>query len=202
RISVNGASVFAYRPDGKAFKFDSVGGTWVPNASVNHRLTELKNASGTRTGWQLYVPEGDETETYNVAGLLVSIRSRTGLIQTVIYSDGTGGQTGGFILDDNGLPTTIRLPVGAPIRVVDSFGRILAFGYNGALRVVTVTDPAGAIYRISYGLNHNLASITFPDGASRTFAYNEPANTGVENIFNALNVIVDENGSSIGTVPL
>src|SRR4029077_19626786 len=89
RIAVNGASVFAYRPDGKAFKFDSVGGTWVPNASVNHRLTELKNASGTRTGWQLYVPEGDETETYNVAGLLVSIRSRTGLIQTVIYSDGT-----------------------------------------------------------------------------------------------------------------
>ena len=86
RVSASGASVFAYRPDGKAFQFNSVGSGWVPDASTNYRLTTLKNPSGTQTGWQLYVPEGDELETYNLAGLLISVRSRVGLTQTVIYS--------------------------------------------------------------------------------------------------------------------
>lgn len=199
RIAASGASMAAFRPDGKVFQFVLSSGVWIPDASTNYRLAELKNASGTTTGWQLYVPDGDETETYNAAGLLLSIRSRAGLTQTVIYSDGSTGPNGGFILDNSGQPTQLAIPLGAPIRVIDHFGRTLAFGYNAALRVVTVTDPSGGLYHFTYGTNSNLATITFPDGAAKTFVYNEPGNTGGANLLNALTGIVDENGSRFAT---
>jgi YD repeat-containing protein len=200
RVTVNGPQAFAYRPDGKAFQFNAVGGGWAPDASVNHRLTELRNAAGTRTGWQLYVPEGDESESYDAAGRLVSIRSRVGLVQSLVYSDGTsGGPRGGFVLDDSGQPTAIALPPGLLIQAVDHFGRVLALGYNAAPRVVAVTDPSGGVYRFGYGANANLASLTFPDGAVRRYIYNEPENTGGANFFNALTGIVDENGDRYAT---
>ncbi|HKW36901.1 MAG TPA: hypothetical protein VJO54_03745 [Burkholderiales bacterium] len=198
RIAASGAastsSRAAFRPDGKVFQFNFVGGVWVPDASTNYRLT------ATSTGWQLYVPDGDETETYNAAGLLVSIRSRVGLVQTVIYSDGSTGPNGGFIQDNAGQPTALAVPQGAPIQVVDNFGRKLTFGYNAALRIATVTDPSGALYHFAYGAdNNNLSTITFPDGTVKTFVYNEPANTGGANLLNALTGIVDENGSRFAT---
>src|SRR6266581_154165 len=77
------------------------------------------------------------------------------------------------------LPTTVALPAGLLIRAADNFGRTLAFGYGMALRVTKLTDPAGGVYRFAYGTNNNLASITFPDNATRTYLYNEPTNTGV-----------------------
>jgi len=137
RISVNGSNAFAYRADGKAFQFVSGGGGWVPDADTNDRLTELQNPPGTRTGWQLAVAGGDELETYDAAGRLLSIRSRVGLTQTLTYSDGTNGPDGGFLLDASGLPTTVALPAGLLIRAADNFGRTLAFGYGMALRVVS-----------------------------------------------------------------
>jgi YD repeat-containing protein len=185
--------VAAFRPDGKVFQFNLVGGAWVPDASTNYRLT------ATNTGWQLYVPDGDETETYNLSGLLVSIRTRAGLTQTVSFSDGTAGANGGSILDSTGQPTNVALPPGAPIRVTDNFGRTLAFGYDAALHIVRVTDPSGALYHFTYGTNNNLATITFPDGTVKTFVYNEPANTGGADLLNALTGIIDENGSRFAT---
>src|SRR6266700_2758243 len=119
--------------------------------------------------------------------------------QTLTYSDGTTGTNGGFILDANGLPTAVALPAGLLIRAADNFGRTLAFGYGMALRVVKLTDPAGGVYQFAYGANNNLASIVFPDNATRTYVYNEPANTGGVNLFTALTGIVDENGARFAT---
>jgi len=192
--SAKGPGKAAFRPDGKVFQFNLVGGAWVPDTSSNYRLT------ATPSGWTLYVPDGDETETYNLAGLLLSIRSRAGLTQTVTYSDGSTGPNGGFILTDGGQPTQIAMPLGAPIRVTDNFGRTLSFGYNAALRVVAVTDPSGGLYRFTYGTtNNNLATITFPDGTVKTFVYNEPENTRGANLVNALTGIIDENNSRFAT---
>ncbi len=199
RISVNGSNAFAYRPDGKAFQFVSGGGGWVPDADTNDRLTEFRDPAGTRTGWQLAVAGDDELETYDAAGRLLSIRSRVGLTQALSYSDGTNGPDGGFLLDASGLPTTVALPAGLLIRAADNFGRTLAFGYGMALRVVKLTDPAGGVYQFAYGANNNLASIVFPDNATRTYVYNEPANTGGVNLFTALTGIVDENGARFAT---
>jgi len=199
RISVNGTSAFAYRADGKALQFTSAGGGWVSDADTNDKLIELKDSSGTRTGWQLQIAVGDELETYDAAGRLRSIRSRNGLTQTLGYSDSSGGPNGGFLLDANGLPTAVDLPAGLLIRATDSFGRVLAFGYDVSLRVTKLTDPAGGVYRFAYGSNRNLSSIAFPDAAQRGFLYNEPANTGGADLFNALTGITDENGDRFAT---
>ncbi len=198
-------SMVAHRPDGKVLQFIPSGGGWVPgwahdgtlHPDTNDRLTELLDPAGTRTGWQLAVAEGDELETYDAAGTLLSIRSRVGLTQTLTYSDGTNGPNGGFILDTNGQPTTVALPAGLLIRAADDFGRTLAFGYGMALRVVKLTDPAGGVYRFAYSTN--LASITFPDNAVRTYTYNEPENTGGVGYLSALTGITDENGTRFAT---
>ena len=201
QVLVDGSNAVVYRPDGKALVFVPSAGAWATDADTLDALTELKDGSGTRTGWQLYVPEGDETETYDVAGKLLSIRSRSGLVQTLVYSDGTGGPNGGFVLDANGNPTGTLMPAGFLIRVSDNFGRVLVFGYNGMPEVVKVTDPAGGVYRFAYSGTsvQLLTSITFPDGKMRSFVYNEPANTGGANLPTALTGIVDENSARYAT---
>jgi YD repeat-containing protein len=198
-VSVDGSNAVTFRQDGKAFRFVPAGGAWVGEADTNDRLTELKDALGARTGWQLYVAAGDETEFYDASGRLLSIRSRSGLAQTLTYSDGTGGPNGGFILDVNGQPTTVALQSGLLIRAVDSFARILAFGYDASSRVRKVTDPQGGVYQFIYDANGNLGSIAFPDAGVRGFLYNEPANTGGAALPNALTGITDENGARFAT---
>ena len=196
RISTD---VVAHRPDGKAYGFTPSSGNWVADADTNDRLTELKDPTGRRTGWQLYVAAGDETESYDAFGKLLSIRSRAGLMQTLSYSDGTSGPNGGVVLDANGQPTATPLPKGLLIRAADNFGRLLAFGYDASSRVVALTDPAGGAYQFAYDPNNNLASVTFPDGKVRAYLYNEPANTGGANFPNTLTGITDENGDRFAT---
>jgi YD repeat-containing protein len=198
-ITASGSSVTASRQDGNAFRFLPAGGGWMPDADTSDRLTELKDSQGTRTGWQLYVAAGDETETYDASGKLLSIRSRTGITQSLIYSDGTGGANGGFLLDANGQPTLLIVPAGELIRAVDAFGRTLAFDYDTSVRVAKVVDPAGETYRFSYIGGGNLASIAFPGGAVRGYLYNEPANTSGANLPDALTGITDENGARFAT---
>jgi YD repeat-containing protein len=199
RVSVDGSGVVTFRQDGKVFRFVPAGGGWVSEADTNDRLSELKDSLGTRTGWQLYVAAGDETETYDASGKLLSIRSRTGLVQTLTYSDGTGGPNGGFVLDANGQATTAILPAGLLIRAADHFGRTIAFGYEASSRVARVTDPAAGVYFFGYDAAGNLASIAFPDAGVRGFAYNEAANTGGAALPNALTGITDENGARFAT---
>ena len=191
-VLADGNNVVVYRPDGKALLFVPVGGTWVTDADTSDRLVEIQNPLGTRTGWQLFVADGDELESYDAAGKLITIQSRSGLTQTLTYSDGTSG----FVLDANGTPTTQLLPAGLLLRATDNFGRPIVFGYDAISRVVSLTDPAAGAYRFSYDTFQNLASIGFPDGSVRDFLYNEPGNIAVGASFpDALTGIIDENGN-------
>jgi hypothetical protein len=103
RVLVDGANVIVYRPDGKALRFVPSGGAWATDGDTSDRLTELENPPGTRIGWELLVASGDELEIYDAPGKLLTIRSRSGLTQTFVYSDGTGGPNGGFVLDAMGI---------------------------------------------------------------------------------------------------
>ncbi|MGH9890733.1 MAG: DUF6531 domain-containing protein, partial [bacterium] len=197
-VRVDGADVVVYRQDGKTLRFVPSGSAWVTDADTPDRLIELKDGGGARTGWQFQTASGDELETFDAAGKLLTIRSRSGLTQTLTYSDGTTGPNGGFVLDANGNPSAIPLPADLLIRASDNFGRVLAFGYDGVSRAIKLTDPAGGVYRFTFG-NHNLVSITFPDQKVRTYVYNEPANTGGANLPTALTGIVDENGTRFAT---
>src|SRR5690606_17338210 len=59
------------------------------------------------------------------------------------------------------------------------------------------------VYRYSYseavGSTRNLASVTYPDGKTKTYVYNEPSNVSSSGFTTALTGIVDENSSRFAT---
>ncbi len=160
-------------------------------------------------GWN-YVTSDDATETYNALGILQSITDRGGRTQTLTYSDGTTGPSGGYVLDASGNPTPSTLPSGLLIRVTDASGRALSFGYDVYSRIVTLVDPSGGLYHYAYDeassivvpgqyADNNLTSVTYPDGNKLIYWYNEQADTGGLNLPNALTGITDENGKRYST---
>jgi YD repeat-containing protein len=56
-----------------------------------------------------------------------------------------------------------------------------------------MTDPAGGLYRYAYDANNNLASVTYPDGTSKTYHYENSA------FPHALTGVTDENGNRYAT---
>lgn len=195
-IRSEGSNVLVLRQDGKAALYTSSGGGWTSDANVNDTLTELQSG-GVRTGWQLYVAQTDELETYDAAGKLLSIQFRSGLTQTLTYSDGTSGPNGGYMLGSNGFQTGYVLPAGYLIRVTDSFGRTLSFSYE-VNRYVARLVAGGATYSFGY-VKRQLKTVTFPDNRVRTYVYGETAHTaGVSKPY-ALTGIVDEKGQRFAT---
>src|SRR5262245_37404517 len=65
--------------------------------------------------------------------------------------------------------------------------------------MVQMTDPAGGTYQYTYDTTGNQTSVTFPDSSSKTYVYNESANTGGANLPHAMTGIVDENSVRYGT---
>lgn len=59
--------------------------------------------------------------------------------------------------------------------------------------VSMLTDPAGGVYRYTYDVNKNLTSVTYPDGSSKTYHYENAS------LPQALTGITDENGSRFAT---
>lgn len=139
----------AYRSDGRQVVFTPNGPNWIGPADVADTLTELKNAQGIRTGWRYFVAATDDTEHYDASGRLTAIVRRSGLTQTLTYTDGTDGAVsgnGGFALDIAGNPTSLVLDRGLLLRVSDHVGRTLTFGYTNLWRIKKVTDPAGGTF--------------------------------------------------------
>jgi YD repeat-containing protein len=198
-ILMDGANAVVYRQDGRVLVYTPNSGVWTTDADTNDHLVELQSPPGTRIGWELTVAATDELESYNAAGKLISIRSRSGLLQTLTYSDGTSGPNGGVIHNPDGSATTTPLPAGVLIRVSDHFGRTLSFVHNAALHPLRMTDPAGGVYRFGYITGQPLKTITYPDNKVRTFVYSEVANTSGAFIPGVLTGIVDENGDRFAT---
>ena len=180
-----GGWMLVQRQDGKSYNFNPVTGGWATDADIPDRLTELKDASGIRTGWRYNVASDDSVETYSAAGKLLSISDRAGRTQTLTYE--LPAASGG-----DGDPDTLDT-------VTDDSGRQLRFSYDAQKRIVTVTDPAGGVISYGYDAQSNLVSVTYPDGRSKTYHYNEPANTSGANLPNALTGITDENGDRFAT---
>ncbi len=185
------------RQDGRGFGFENINGVFVASADKTYSLTQLTDDQGTTTGWQFNNDVGGDTELYDVNGKLLSITNRAGLTQTLTYST----------------PSTlssIAPEAGLLIQVTDHVGRSLHFTYDADKRVSTMIDPAGAVYAYTYNAdNYNLLkTVTFADGASKTFHYGsettEIANVEIQsngiNLNNrSLTGITDENGSRYAT---
>lgn len=153
-----------YRPDGKVFLFSlNTNNNWLSDADISDTFIQ------TATGWK-YTTSGDEAETYDTTGKLLSITDRAGLMQALAYD------------------TSGRLAT-----VTDPFGRKLTFAYDASSRISAMTDPAGGVYGYAYDANNNLASVTYPDGKTRTYLYENAA------FPRALTGIIDENGARYAT---
>jgi RHS repeat-associated protein len=153
------------REDGTVEQFDGSGHEILNRTGAADRLA----SSG--SGWTITLANND-VETYNASGNLVSYTTSAGFVTTINY--GT-----------NGLISSIS----------DSFGHKLTLSYNGLSQLTTVTLPDGQ-HTISYGYDPTLgrlSSVTYPDGTSNTYQY--------EDLYNAwlLSGITDENNQRYGT---
>ena len=150
----------AIRGDGKAWTFRMVAGYWASDGDVNARLSSAYDYIRGGWGWTLITPDHDEIETYDPSGKLITIQDRSGLTQSLTYSDAS-------------TPISIAPVAGLLIRVADTFGRQLNFAYDSASRIKTMTDPVGGLYQYGYDPAGNLASVTYSDTRVRTYVYNE-----------------------------
>ncbi len=119
----------------------------------------------------IYLTPDDESERYDAAGKLLSITTRSGIVQQMAYDE-----------------------LGQLHTVTDSFGRSITFTYDALNRISTMRDPANGIYTYGYDTSANLANVTFPDGKIRNYLYEEGAT-----LSSALTGIVDENGARYAT---
>jgi YD repeat-containing protein len=171
-------------------------GGWVKNFDANgdeigaligsqhDKLVKLTDTSGNVTGFRYIASSGDQVETYDASGNLLTIQNRAGLTQTLTYSNAT-------------TPAAVAPRPGLLITISDPFGRSLNLIHDSLGRVTRMTDPAGGNTDYVYDDNGNLATVTFPDDGSghravRHYLYNEAGYTA--NMPAALTGITDENG--------
>ena len=193
------------RANGQTFTFKPVSGAWQPDADVNYRLVELKDAGGIRTGWKV-TPPNDTVETYSAIGDLLSITGRNGLPQTLSYSCDTVSTSCPIVT-----PTSIAPYAGLLTKVTDNYGNSLNFTYNASGKMATMTDPVGNVTSYSYDTTGNLKTVTYPDNTPavltdnpvKTYVYgsdtSETVNTANVLQPNALTGIIDENGLRYAT---
>jgi YD repeat-containing protein len=78
--------------------------------------------------------------------------------------------------------------------MTDSFGRSLRFRYDASARLNKVIGLADEEYVYTADALGNVTSVRFPDGALRTYLYNEPARLANVPREGHLTGIIDENG--------
>jgi RHS repeat-associated protein len=193
-------SAYVLRPDARVLWFTLTNGQWQPDTDIADQLVGIYDANNNLVGWKYIEAATEGVETYDATGKLLSIASRSGIMQTLAYSDGTTGANGGYVLDASGVATSTTLPAGLLLRVTDSFGHMIGFGYDTKGRIVTMTDPASNVYHYAYDASGNLMSVTYPDNKIRTYKYNEAGPVPANHSFpNALTGILDENNQRFAT---
>ena len=156
-------SVTAIRDDGQQISFTLNGSTIVAPAGITLRLTQ------TGTGYQL-IDDDDTVEIYNLTGQLISVTTRAGVAETLVYD------------------SSKRLST-----ITDSFGHKLILGYNAQSQLVSVTDPSAHAVQYGYDSQSRLSTVTNLDTTSRSYVYE---NTTFPTL---LTGIIDENTTRFST---
>ena len=91
--------------------------------------------------------DNDNVETYNASGVLQSITSRSGVVQTISYS---GSLFSG---------------------VTDSFGNALTVTRNSSNNIASISMTGGGTVQYTYNSSHQLTQVTNLDSTTRGYAY-------------------------------
>ena len=185
----------AVRPDGRVYRFNQVGATWAGDPDNPETLV-----GSTATGWTLTTRSND-VEQYSADGTLLSITTASGRVFTLSYANGTDT----YFYQDPNYPNSFvdatspstPLLAGTLVKVTDFRGRSLNFFYSLATQTFPwkIEDPAGNVYLYQYDSLGRLTSVTYPTtpATSRSYVYNEPANTANTDLPLALTGLIDEN---------
>jgi RHS repeat-associated protein len=148
------------RDDGQVLRFTTQGGVinQPPGVTLQFALT----------GSDFTVTDDDgNVESYNPSGVLQSITSRAGVVQTLSY--GTGGLLSG---------------------VSDSFGNALTISWDGSNRISSVALSGGGTVQYAYDGSDRLSTVTHADSTTTSYAY------GNSTFPNALTGVTDESGTA------
>lgn len=149
--------------------------------------------------WTVRRAINDDTERYDVNGVLRQIRYRNGQTKTLTYSDAS-------------TPGNIAPGPGYLIGVADGFGKSLSLRYDSYGRLTTLVDPMGQMIRYGYepvraDWNCTTAScfriktVTYQDGQTKTYNWDEPDyNPNASTQRNLLTGVTDENGRRYSTI--
>jgi YD repeat-containing protein len=223
-------TISAVRPDGKILPFTKGSNGWESDRDVAETLIPVLAADGsTVQEWVVATPAGDR-EHYDSTGVLLSIEHTSGGSHRYTYSDGTTNDSNISRLPQSSpvcSNTQSGRTVGAGhiLCITDDWGRQLNFEYDAKDRVSTIISPNGERYAYAYdGASGgcavystgnqacsagNLTSVTYPDGKSRLYHYNEKslinsgtacanmpaAGTGQLPFLTTLTGLTDENGA-------
>lgn len=180
------ALVAARRASGKLLQFSrQMDGTYLPDNDVSEKLIHIFDQDGVSDRWILlnfqtntveeYFPEEKYGSVF--AGKFRSLSTLSSSYQSSLIPD--------VFSPPNGFTYGTRVTGGYPKR--------LTIGYDVQGRVNAVTDPSGGVIQFSYDGVSRLTSITWQDGATRTFLYEDVRFVG------NLTGIIDENGARFAT---
>jgi len=225
------AAVSIVRGDGKKALFQRSGMAWTGNADSADQLTATYSAdNSTVLGWTFIAAPGDVTQQFDANGILISQANRSGTVQRFTYSNGGTNDTSiGRIPADAPVCSHVQAgDVMAPQRLLcatDNWGHQLQFEYDGMARITKVIDPNNGQTSYAYDgasggcsvfdannpacTANNLTQVTFPDGTSKIYHYNEAAQinngtacpivsvigNGFGSLLNSMTGIDDENGA-------
>ncbi len=222
------------RGDGKRFTFNQTTTGYISDSNVNSKVLPTYNAAGTAvTAWTFIDDDGDATERFDKDGALISITNRNGTVLRLTYSDGSTNDSsvGRYPADAPicpGAQSGTVLPQRTLLCVTDSWGRKIQYRYDAKGRVIEILDPALQSYLYEYDgpsggctvdnattpacSANNLTKVTYPDGKSQTYIYNEaskinngancgypiavaPIGNGFGQFLTNMTGLIDENGT-------
>jgi YD repeat-containing protein len=219
------------RWDGKRTMFNRVGTTWVSVGKTSDRLTATLSTDGSAiTAWLYTAAAGDRQERFSGDGKLLSITERNGAVQKFTYATGLNNDSSVERLPADApicpnVQSGVVVPAGSLLCVTDQSGRQVQFEYTASGLIKKAVDPAGKHYLYEYDgpsggcetfdaenlscSARNLTKVTYPDGKSRVYFYNEQANVnygtacantksvapGRGHLLNSLTGLQDENGA-------
>lgn len=177
-----GTALHLVREDGNETRFVKQGDTFVPAEGERGTLSERPEGGWTYTWSDL------TAEHYDDGGRLRSRTDPNGNMVTLHYDE---------------IEVGIGLKATVLARVSDHQGRELRLGYDRLGRLETVDHPDGGRIRYHYsgdileGLDADLVEVTYPDGRSARYLYDEPAMGGTPN--HKLTGIVGGDGNRFAT---
>ena len=181
--SVNGvpSRVTAYREDGSPVIFNRSADGWHSLGGTPLSLTQGSSS------WTVDDLINGSQEAYSAQGILLSVTEHDGRVATLTYSD---ANTPGSVAPAAGLLVTVTDHAAGSSPHNDL---TISLTYDAKWRITQLADSIGNVTQYGYDGYNNLASVTWPDGSVRRYAYEDTRFTS------ALTGVIDETGTRVAT---